>query len=243
MKGRLNAYLHGLFVGAERKAPANQRLAELKEELLRNTEEKYDDLIAQGYSPEAAYNAVIAGVGDITDLIDSVAGKASPRETADPPPFTGTPLTLEEREVLRKKQERKALLRSIAVAMYILCWVPLVVLSTLMGDFGSTIGLTVMFLMIAGATAMTIYGNMTGTKAAENAKACRDDDDDDSDDDDDDEKRSPVYKAISGALWMLTVVAYVAVSNWTGAWHLTWLMFLMATALDNVIKAIFDMRR
>ena len=241
MKERLSAYIHGLFAGAERKSPANERLAELKEELLRDTEEKYDDLVAQGYSPERAYNAVITGVGDITDLIDSVTGKKPTGETAAPSSFADALLTSQEREALRKKQERAALLKSVAVAMYILCWVPLVVLSTFMGDLGSTVGLAVMFLMIAGATAMIVYGNMTGAKAAESAKQCRDDDGDD--DDDDDEKRSPVYKAVSGALWVLTVVAYIAVSNWTGAWHMTWLMFLMTAALDNIIKAIFDLRR
>ena len=54
---------------------------------------------------------------------------------------------------------------------------------------------------------------------------------------------SPVYKAISGALWVLTFVVYFLASFETGAWHMTWLLFLISTAIDNIIKAIFDLRR
>jgi hypothetical protein len=54
--------------------------------------------------------------------------------------------------------------------------------------------------------------------------------------------RGKVYKSISGALWSLTVVAYLAVSFLTQGWSFTWLIFLLAVAVDNIIKAIFDIR-
>lgn len=245
MKNKIKEYLDTVFADAERRASDPARLRELKEEMLGDLYDKYDHMIAGGKTPSAAYNAVIAGVGDITELLDSVAGPA-PRAEREAPP-AAPPLTPEERDALRKKQERGALLTSVAIAMYILCWLPLVILSELLGDLGHMIGLPVMFLMIAGATAMIVYGGMTKVKVAEVKKergSTRDDgDEDDNDDDDDDEPRSPVYKAISGALWALTLVAYFVISKLTGAWHATWLIFLMAVALDNVIKAIFDLRR
>lgn len=244
MKTKIKEYLDTVFADAECRASDPARLRELKEEMLGDLYDKYDHMIAGGKTPSAAYNTVIAGVGDITELLDSVAGPASRAEEREAPP-SAPPLTPEEREALRKKQERGALLTSVAIAMYILCWLPLVILSELLGDLGHVIGLPVMFLMIAGATAMIVYGGMTKVKVAEAKKgrAGTQDGDDDEDDDHDDEPRSPVYKAISGALWALTLVAYFVISKLTGAWHVTWLIFLMATALDNVIKAIFDLRR
>ncbi|MBQ9150981.1 MAG: hypothetical protein IJX72_01930, partial [Clostridia bacterium] len=139
----------------------------------------------------------------------------------------------------------------------ILCWVPIAILSELFDDIGGIIGLTIMFLMIAGATAMNIYNGMTKPKFNGNTVWDKSDDDDDDDEDREDDdrrarqttdvsgrpRRSPVYGAISGALWMLTVCAYLLVSFATGAWSITWLMFLITTAVDNIIKAIFDLRR
>ena len=101
---------------------------------------------------------------------------------------------------------------------------------------------------------MLIYNGMTKPKFGANADWEDDDDSDDSDDSDDEgndegddgakkSRRSPVYGAISGALWALTVCGYLLVSFATGAWHVTWMIFLIATAVDNIIKAIFDLRR
>jgi hypothetical protein len=142
--------------------------------------------------------------------------------------------------------------------MYIICWLPLVIFGELFGHVGDTIGLVMMFLLIAAATCLQIYNGAIKPKfnaSTENwdddDDDADDDDDDNDDDDDDDEKtaraekngRSPAYKAISSALWRLTVCGYLLVSFATGAWHITWMIFLIVTALDNVIKAIFDLRR
>ncbi len=255
MKAKLKEYIDTIFADAERRAPENQRVREFKEELLQNLNDRYDDLLARGKTPAAAYNAAIAGVGDISELLDSVVGAARASDTGKgygtvetPPPVAKRPLTPEEQEKVRRYKERSAVIVSISIAMYIICWLPLVILSGFLGDLGSTVGLTVMFGMIATATCLLIYNGMSKPKFDMNAE---DWDDDDDDDDDDDEKvavtnrssRSPVYKAISGALWMLTVCVYFLVSFATGAWHITWLIFLIVTALDNVIKAIFDLRR
>ena len=77
MKDRLNGYIQGLFAEAERRSPANLRLAELKEELILNTCEKYDDLITAGRSPEAAYRLAVEGIGDISELLKDIVGAAA----------------------------------------------------------------------------------------------------------------------------------------------------------------------
>jgi hypothetical protein len=261
MKHKLKEHIDIVFADTERRAPGNRQVAELKEEILQNLYEKYDDLIAKGKTPASAYNIAVAGVGDISELLDSVSGHAEATThkekgkgniCAD----TARPLTPEEQEIARKYKSRSAVLTSVAVALYILCWVPLAILGALLDDLGGFIGLPIMFIMIACATAMMVYNGLTKPKFDGNTAWDKDDDDDDDDDDDSDSdsdrchghapdrpRRSPVYGAISGALWVLTIGGYFLVSYVTGAWHITWLIFLIATALDNVIKAIFDLRR
>ena len=257
MKTKLKAYMDTVFADAERRAPYNQQVRDLKEEMLQNLYDRYDDLLATGKTPSAAYNVAVAGVGDISDLLDSVVGSQGGEKAADAsagassaPKSGRRMLTPDELEALRKYKSRSAVLTSAAVAMYILCWVPLTILGALLGDLGGYIGLTVMFLMIAGATAMMIYIGMTKPKFADDDDDEDDDNDDDDDDDDDDDRgrkgksaRSSVYKAINGALWALTFVVYFLISFRTGAWHVTWMIFLISTAIDNIIKAIFDLRR
>lgn len=264
MKVKLREYIDTIFADAERRAPYNQRVRELKEEMLQNLNDRYDDLVSKGKSPAAAYNIAIAGVGDVSELLDSVVGgensanengNGGHAEQTAPPESSKRPLTAEEQETVRRYKERSAIMTSIAVAMYILCWLPTVIFEILAGDkIGDALGLVIMFAMIAGATVMLIYNSMTKPKFGPTVVNW--DKDDDDDDDDDDEKagkhppvqpirprRSPVYKAISGALFVLVLCGYLLVSFATGAWHITWLIFLMYAALDNVIKAIFDLRR
>ncbi|MBO5041950.1 MAG: hypothetical protein J6D87_03200 [Clostridia bacterium] len=247
MKAKLKDYIEIIFTDA----PQTHRAHELKEEMYTDLCEKYDDLVAEGKTPAAAYHAVISGVGDIGELIEELKKEAGTRasepvrEKADEPRRARF-YTPEEREIMRKYKNRCAVMSAVAVAMYILCWLPLVLLSVLIenSEVGSIVGLVVMFVMIAAATSLFIIQGMTKPEfMREKAK-----DDDDDDDDDDDTPRNkkgekhPVYKAISGALWCLTVVVYLGVSFLSGAWHITWLIFLIATAIDNIIKACFELR-
>lgn len=64
MKEKLTAYVHELF----RDAPDTPRNRELEEEVLQNTLDRYDDLVAGGTSPESAYAQAAANIGDLHAL-------------------------------------------------------------------------------------------------------------------------------------------------------------------------------
>ena len=250
MKDKLKEFMDTVFADAEERAPHNRRLQELKEEMLRNLCDRYDDLVANGKTPAAAYNVAVTGVGDVTELLDSVIAESAAESTAEAEaaaPSRKRTLTPEEAEKVQAYKRRSAILTAVAVSMYILCWLPLVTLSALVGDdVGGTVGLCVMFLMIAGATAMLIYNDQS--KPAGYSADDDDDDRSDREDDDDDDGagrrgRSPAYKVVSALLWLVTLGVYLSVSFATGAWNVTWLIFLIVAALDNVIKAIFDLRK
>lgn len=245
MKAKLKDYIDTIFTDA----PRTYRAYELKEEMYTDLCEKYDDLIAEGKTPASAYHAVISGVGDISELIEDLK-KEAPGYSAEPKteqkteksevPKTDRFYTAEEQEIIRKYRNRGAIFTAISVSLYILCWLPLVLLSVLAGNTGAIVGLAVMFIMIAVATSLfIIHGS---TKPACMTKAGRSHRDGGDDDDEAEEPRNPVYKAISGALWCLTVVVYLGVSFLTQAWTFTWLIFLIATAVDGIIKACFDLK-
>lgn len=212
MKYQLREYIDTLF----RDAPPTKKTVEMKEEILQNLEDKYNDLIAEGKSEEAAYNIAVASVGDLSHLITELKGM----------PQQAQELTAE----MQAYNKRKALFTSVAVAMYILSLIPM--------SFGW--GRVLTLLLIAGATGLLIYINMSKpqySKAdetmAEEFREWRQQSN----------SNQQVYKSLSLALWMLTLVLYFAISFQWGHWHVTWLIFPLAGALNAVLKAVFDLKQ
>ena len=243
MKTKLKDYIEVIFTDA----PDTHRARELKEEMYINLCEKYDDLIAEGKTPAAAYHAVISGVGDISELIEELKketrdDRENKKENPMPPPKTERFYTSEEREAIRKYKNRCAVMTAFAVAMYILCWLPLVVLGALWNDVGGIVGLAVMFLMIAAATGLLIIQGMNKPECMRGEHEKDDDDDDDDDKENKKAAKHPAYRAISGAIWTLTVVVYFVFSFVFSAWAYSWLIFLISTAIDNIVKACFAMK-
>ena len=214
MNNALRAYMDHLFA----EAPPTKQAVELKEEMLQNLTDKYNDLLAEGKSEEAAYNIAVASIGDVRELIDSL-------KQADGGPGE---------EQLEKSRRRSAVLVSVAVALYILCVVPCLLLG------GSMVGPVLMFVMIAAATGLLIYNHMTRPRyikkedtVVEEFKAWKGQN----------TAQNQLLRAVSGVLWALTVAGYLLLSFWTMDWHITWVLFLIAGAVNGIIKAIFDLRK
>jgi len=56
-------------------------------------------------------------------------------------------------------------------------------------------------------------------------------------------QKDQAASAMIGALWLIGVCVYIAVSFMTGAWHITWIIFLITAAIASVIKGIFMLRK
>ena len=260
MKEKLRDYIESVFSDA----PDCRKTRELKEEMYQNLCDKYDDLLSDGRSEAAAYNIAISGVGDISGIIDSLKeeygeqakNESSQNSTEDNPrknpdeKAARPEYTQEGSEQIRKYKITSGILTAIAVALYILCWVPLAVLSMLHNsDFYYMVGLAVMMIMIALATGLLIFkgalkpaimlnknkkGNYSEYEISEKENT------DYKSKSKNKKKKNPALKAISSALWTLTVVVYILISFITFAWHITWIIFLIAVAIDNIIDAIFE---
>ena len=219
MKDKLRRYIDGIFVDTT----PTRKAVELKEEMIQNLEDKYKDLISEGKTPEAAYNIAIAGIGDISGLLNELE-----EEVKD------TPWQKVENEAARRKS---AMLTSIAVMLYILCPLPLIFLSVLgAGHVGVVIGIPTLFIIAAIATGLLIYNSMTkpgyekeSDSMVEEFREWQADA----------YERKSLRRAISSALWSLIVVLYFIISFLTFAWHITWIIFIIGTAIESLINIFF----
>ena len=205
---KLEKYIEYLFENA----PDTKEAQEMKEEILSNLMEKYNDLLADGYSESEAYEIAVCGLGDITGLIDKL------ERPAEKPMFT--------KEEIMADKRRSGLITAIAVGLYILCVVPVLIF----GNVGSgVLGVVLMFVMIATATVMLIYNNMTRLVK---------------DDEDEEEERNlpPAIRAVNSVITAITLVVYLALSFITGAWRITWVIFIISAVTKKLVKAIFELK-
>ena len=201
MREQLEQYVNLLFAGA---ADAE----DIKQEILQNTLDRYDDLVAQGKVPEAAYRLAIAGIGDINEIL----GTNVPRTVAS------HPVTEED----DGDTPTKKLLRAIAVGLYILCPLPLIVLGDM--DMGmDALGLCGTLAIVAVATVLI----MLGAKKEKKTQAEKESD-----------HRSPLQKGISALIWALGLAVYILWSFTSGAWYATWVIFPILAALDSLLTVL-----
>jgi len=222
MEDKIRKHVDDLFYET---APSKKSV-ELKEEMIQNLSEKYRDLTAEGKTAEAAYNITIAGIGDISALLAELEKDMEDRE-----------YTTHETEVSRQKS---ALLTSIAVMMYILCVLPLIMMSVFNFRYTAQLGVPIMFLMVAGATGLLIYNSMTKPKYHSSSDTMVEEFREWQSDDKD---RKALRKAISSALWSITVALYLIVSFMTFAWHVTWIIFIIAAAVESLINVLYTVKR
>ena len=211
MREQLIQYVELLFSGAG-------GCEDMKQEILQNTLDRYDDLIAEGKVPEAAYRLAIAGIGDINEILGT--------QNQDVPAVSYAWIKKETKD---NDTPAKKLLRAIAIGLYILCPLPMFILA----DMGMEIyGLCGMLTIVAVATVMIILGGKRS-------------DDEDEEDEEDDRPLTPkqeLHKAIKSIINTIGLVVYFIVSFTTGAWYITWLIFPIMGAVWGLVKAILDLK-
>lgn len=219
MEENIRVHVEELFAGTT----PSKRAVELKEEMIQNLTEKYNDLLSEGKTPEAAFNIAVAGIGDISYLL-----KELEKDAMHP-------------DVIAAQRHRSAMLTAIAIMMYILSVVPLILLGALThGDTGPLIGLVIMFIFIAAATGILIYNGMTKPKYLK------------SDDTMVEEfkqwqsasaEQKSLRNSVSSAMWAVILAVYFLVSFLTGAWHISWVIFIVGGAVQSIINIAFTVKK
>lgn len=285
MEPKLRDYVENLFINA----PNTKQAYELKEEIIRNTIERYHDLIAEGKSEGDSYNLAIAGIGDINELLVALGGEpvteqqysdeqisaiksrqsifkgiavalyilcvtptiflAATPLVAISPVFmflmiavaTGLiiysgktkyiPVMTNSQNIAKTKQN--GILKAVAIGLYICCVTPCILLAE---TSLVAISAVFMFLMIAAATVIIVVNKNSGTKPnttmVESFKQWNN------------KKKatSALYKILVALLWVLISITYIYITFSAGiiSASVTWVIFLVAGALQNLMRAIFD---
>lgn len=220
MRNKLICYVNSIFEGI----PNTPEVQELREEILQNTLDRYDEECARGVSETVAYNVAVMSIGDTDELL---AAYRKPKK--------------------EKKSSRRVCV-AIAIALYILCVVPPAVADEM--GWPEALGVSLMFLMIAAATAMIILSGGREKPAAPKASApqgvpvqpaaqpvqaasAQ-------------EERSSAVKILRGVLtplyWLAAVGLFLA-AGFAGYWYVAWVIFIAAGAVGDVITGIVYMAK
>ena len=206
MREQLIQYVNLLFAGA-------RDCEDMKQEILQNTLDRYDDLIAEGKVPEAAYRMAISGIGDINEILGTTPVSASVPSRAVAP----------EQEVDEEKRKK---LRATAIALYILCPIPLFLTSELGNE---VLGLCILLSIVAVATALIIMSSKKETEETRKVSVSL-------------TPQQKMRKSIKSTINTIGLVFYFLISFFTRMWHITWLIFPIMAALWQLIEAILDLK-
>lgn len=206
MREQLIQYVNLLFAGAHDSD-------DIRQEILQNTLDRYDDLVSQGKSPEAAYRLAISGIGDVNEILGN---PVSTRQSKTNQTY---------REPIADDREHRKI-KAVAIGMYILCPVPLFILS----DLGlATMGLCFTLLLVAAATALLVMNK--GNEPEERAEVYTDS-----------SSKSQLKKSIANLIRVISLALFLIVSIMTGAWFTTWLIFPIAACVRGLVYAIIDLK-
>lgn len=216
MREKLKQYIDILF----QRAALTIRNAELHEEILQNTLDRFDDLLREGKSEEEAYRITVDGVGDLSGLIELAQPSAFTAPLSDHPapvhpnyrpvrPAEDDASGAEEYSEYAAEPSRSSRIprRGAQAGVWLLTLVAYFLVSFQTGAWY----LTWVLFLLAPALCWLVSPEKTRGSAI-------------------------------SALWLLAVAVYIFLSFQTGNWHLTWIVFLIAAAATGLVRAIYDYR-
>ena len=146
MNNKLKSYVNGLFADC----PKTKKAQELKEEILSNLSEHFNEAIKNGYSENDAYTEAISKLGNIDELLQSIMPD---KDLA---------------EKINAFKAKKAKITAIAVMLYIIgtaifIGIPGVAALTHSSNIAlcGIIGLITLLIFVAIATGLLIFVNMS----------------------------------------------------------------------------------
>jgi len=116
---------------------------------------------------------------------------------------------------------------AISVSLYILSLVAIIATSTIGKEI---LGVCLFFTIIAIATGIIIYSAIVyGKDKKEKTKT--------------EKRKDDSVKAITDIIGLLGVIVYFLVSFTTGAWHITWIIFLIIGVCNSIVRLLFGLKK
>lgn len=228
---RIRKYMDQLFENA----PVNQRTLEFKEELIANALEKYNDLLAQGYGEDEAFQLVAGSIGDVQQLFAEMGMDDDYSRTY-------------YLQWARDAQEKKAALTAVSTGLFLLAGAVFIISLLLYwcnakvfyiaGQNMYLLGMCIAPLICIVPVSLLVYTRKIQPPAelADYASSLSVSDS---------KVRKQRYKrfkqikgSLEGLMWLLIVIFYFIVSFATHAWYITWIIFLGGAAVECLLDAL-----
>lgn len=213
MNRKIKNYVDVLF----NDVPQTRKAAELKEEILSTLNDHFEAHIAEGKSENQAYTEALAEMGNIDELLSSIAPEQELKPKID------------------EYRKRAAKNRSIAVMLFVLgaifiTCIPAVASVFNLGDEDkfAVVGLFLLLVCVGIAVGILTYTNNSVPQDIEpflvkkQAKFKE-------------ESQTPFWQSFWKLYWLVVTIIYLAVSFATMCWHITWIIWLIAAAVKQAI--------
>lgn len=256
MRKKLISYVNDLFA----QAPKNPQARDLHDEILLNTLDRFDEEVAAGQSEQAAFEAAVAGIGDVDELLESLGANKPDvifRRVIAIALYVCCviPVILTEAfgsvaktvgvclmfvlaalatylllsaNVTAKTKKRKRL-RALGIALYVVCVTPTILFDGLLGGkAGEAVGVSLMFLIAAAATALVVYSAQGARKKAKVQTAAVQEETEG--------KTSSKLSSILTPVYWICVVGIFCFFGTFWGWPFAWLVFPMAGAVADMIR-------
>jgi hypothetical protein len=214
MEEKIKKYVEDIFV----EVPQTKKASDLKEEILSNLIDKYNDLKTQGKTEEESYKIAIASVGDVKELTSNLKEDVTLNYAS-----------------IENRRKKSALFISIAVGLYVCSFIPVILADAI--EMNDSFAVVLMFLMWGVATTLLVYNYNTrpvyvsgGETMVEEFKEWKNKK----------ENTSTTLNSINSAFWYLVCAEYFIFSFLTGSWYISWVIFIIGGCIQNVIKAIVE---
>ncbi len=143
-----------------------------------------------------------------------IADSSEPANAEAPTP------DFEKDENNERNRKISTALFAVAIMLYISCAVPLLVLQ-------NEIGLVILLIIVAIATGLMIFrASFNSRNDIQEEKA--------------EDKTDPNLKTIKSTINIIFVAVYFMVSFFSGAWHITWIIFLISAVIKEIACAIYE---
>lgn len=113
---------------------------------------------------------------------------------------------------------------AIAVMLYILSLVAIIICSAQFDQ--PIIGVSLFFIFIAMGTGLLIYNGIYYKKEKKEEPIT---------------KQNTVVNQVTGIIGTIGLIIYLLVSFITGAWHITWIIFIIVVVVNKIVKLLFTL--
>lgn len=220
MNSKIKNYVDVVF----KDVPRSKKAIELKEEIISNLNERFEDYLKEGKSETESYGLAVANMGDIDEMIREVM----PNEDF-----------VKEANTYRKRNAKNT---AIGVALYIVGAAALILFAVIgeqvgMDELGGTLGVITLLILAAIATAMIIYSHMSTPKEYKDYEECQEQEIKSMQ-----PKDHKIFEAISSIYWLIVTAVYLLISFLTRAWGITWIIWVISGIIHQIIVVIFQLK-